>query len=469
MDALSSISSDLAAKVSSLKKAAGDLRQATTTNAKIEAIINFGPTLDAIYGSEEAQNLAWSYIRSLRLWEGLIDVLTEAPDITDHRQHKNEVMIRWLCATYAGKLVLACQKCANDPSATAYLRTQLPKILQHQAWLSINTRRWKDTLYKMRQSILHLLCLVFCGDQDLGENKHEIAKGLDREMYLSLVFSHVLDPHTYTLETIWDGDLKDMVVVLMALCFDNQLSGRAASWAVTRFGPSLVCSGFFKFSQLIIKSAREDFFLAPLALGAHLLASTDNHNYMVDKQNMTLFCMDMYWSVAKRDPTIEGTAVAEYSSMIAYFIHAVLDVVKDPPRRNAMMRDFIKEADLVICWVECGFIHGDPLTVGANIGGGGRVVDWDCNLSDIWIATIGKRIAIFAVEDPMLTQEYIKPAWAHVQRCLESCDRIKNSSGKPSTRALDRWTAHFSRHLGWVAASDSFLQTDDLGEVELVG
>ncbi|KAG8918373.1 hypothetical protein FRC00_012554, partial [Tulasnella sp. 408] len=87
MDVLPSISSDLAAKVSSLKKAAEELRQATTTNAKIDAMTNFGPTLDAIRESEEGQNLAWSYLRSLKLWEGLIDVLIEAPDITDHRQH----------------------------------------------------------------------------------------------------------------------------------------------------------------------------------------------------------------------------------------------------------------------------------------------------------------------------------------------------------------------------------------------
>lgn len=140
-------------------------------------------------------------------------------------------------------------------------------------------------------------------------------------MYLSLIFSHVLDPHTY-MEKRGDEYLAVVVELLIALSFDNQLSGPAASWAVTEFGTSFVCSGFFKFSQLVIESGREHYYLAPLSLAAHLLASTDNHDLMVDKQRVVIFCMDIYWSMAKRYRMIDGTEVAEYSSPIAHFIHA---------------------------------------------------------------------------------------------------------------------------------------------------
>ncbi|KAG8896632.1 hypothetical protein FRC00_005634, partial [Tulasnella sp. 408] len=78
---------DLAAKVSALKIAGEELRQATTTNTKIDAMLKFGTELDAIDDFGQDQHKLWSRIRSFRLWEGVIDVLTEAPELTDYKQH----------------------------------------------------------------------------------------------------------------------------------------------------------------------------------------------------------------------------------------------------------------------------------------------------------------------------------------------------------------------------------------------
>lgn len=139
-------------------------------------------------------------------------------------------------------------------------------------------------------------------------------------MYLSLLFSHILDPHTYT-EKRGDEFLADVVEVLMALGLDNRLSGRAASWAAAEFGPSFVSTGFFKFSQLIIEKDRETYCFAPVELAAHLLASEDNHDYMVDRQRVPLFCINMYWSLVKKYDTIDGMATMEFTSAIARFIH----------------------------------------------------------------------------------------------------------------------------------------------------
>lgn len=87
MNAFASISNDLAAKVSALKIAGEELRQATTTDTKLDAILKFGTELDAVHNFEQEQLQVWPRISSFRLWEGLIDVLIEAPKLTDRRQH----------------------------------------------------------------------------------------------------------------------------------------------------------------------------------------------------------------------------------------------------------------------------------------------------------------------------------------------------------------------------------------------
>ncbi|KAG8897573.1 hypothetical protein FRC00_004087, partial [Tulasnella sp. 408] len=163
---------NLAAKVSALKIAGEELRQATTMNTKIDAMLKFGTDLDAIDDLGQDQLKFWFRIRSFRLWEGVIDVLTEAPELTDCKQHESEIVLRFLCAVSAGKLVSACETHLRDHSATAYLSARLPKVLQHQAWLSINTKQWKDVLYQMRQGTIHLIRLVLLYNQDSGV-KHE--------------------------------------------------------------------------------------------------------------------------------------------------------------------------------------------------------------------------------------------------------------------------------------------------------
>ncbi|KAG8910644.1 hypothetical protein FRC00_007811 [Tulasnella sp. 408] len=139
MNALASISSVLAAKIYALKKAGKELRQATTTNARIDALFNFSPALNAIYDSKEDQ------------------------------VQENEIMIRFLSADSAGKLVSACERYLGDHSATAYLSARLPKILQHQVGLSMNTKQWKDILHLMTRSTLHLISLVL-----INEGKPEV-------------------------------------------------------------------------------------------------------------------------------------------------------------------------------------------------------------------------------------------------------------------------------------------------------
>ncbi|KAG8911234.1 hypothetical protein FRC01_005826 [Tulasnella sp. 417] len=448
MNALTSIPGDLAAKVFALKEAGEELRQATTTNKKIDAMFKFGTELDAIHGWGRDQLNVWPTIRSFRLWEGVIDVLTEPPELSDYKQHETEVVLRFLCAMSAGKLVSACETYLRDHSATAYLRARLSKILQHQTWLSINTRQWKDTLHQMRQSTLHLIRLVLVYGQR-SEDKHAIVRRLDREMYLSLIFSYVLDPHTY-MENIGNESLGNVVEVLMALSLDNRLSGRAASWAVTEFGPSSVCAGFFKFSHLIIETGRESYFLAPLELAVHLLASAENHDLMLDKHPVIPFCINMYWSMVKKHSTIDGVEVTRFSSAIATFLHAVLGVVKDSRRRTTMICDLVREADLVILLGHM-WLHS-----------------WGAN-NETMIATLGKHIATTADQDFALKQEYIKPAWLTVLKCLESSNGIKKSSQTPRIRALDQWTANFGRQLGWTAGPDAFIRTRNTCEVELVG
>ncbi|KAG8899558.1 hypothetical protein FRC00_001284 [Tulasnella sp. 408] len=87
MNALASTSSDLAAKVSALKTAGEELRRATTTNAKVDAMLKFGTELDAVHNFERKLPWVWPRIRSFRPWEEVIDVLTEAPELIDHKQH----------------------------------------------------------------------------------------------------------------------------------------------------------------------------------------------------------------------------------------------------------------------------------------------------------------------------------------------------------------------------------------------
>lgn len=87
MNALASISSELAAKVSALKIAGDELRQATTTTTKVDAMLKFGTELNVILDFGQDHIEAWSRIRSFRLWETVIDVLTEAPELTDGQQH----------------------------------------------------------------------------------------------------------------------------------------------------------------------------------------------------------------------------------------------------------------------------------------------------------------------------------------------------------------------------------------------
>lgn len=82
-------------------------------------------------------------------------------------------MIRFLCADSAGKLVSTCEKHLGDDSATAYLSARLPKILQHQAGLSMNTKQWKDILHLMTRCTLHLICLVL-----LNESKSDVNHGM---------------------------------------------------------------------------------------------------------------------------------------------------------------------------------------------------------------------------------------------------------------------------------------------------
>lgn len=136
-------------------------------------------------------------------------------------------------------------------------------------------------------------------------------------MYLSLIFSHVVDPRTYT-EKRDDEDLADAVEVLLAIGFDYQLSERAASWAATEFGPSSVCAGFFKLSQLTAKSKRESYIVAPLGLAVHLLASADNQDSMIE-QHVVRFCINIYWSTV-RQPN-GGAKATGYFSTITNFIH----------------------------------------------------------------------------------------------------------------------------------------------------
>ncbi|KAG9023060.1 hypothetical protein FS837_006028 [Tulasnella sp. UAMH 9824] len=422
------ISSDLGARISALKKAGEELRQATTTNAKVDAILKFGTELDSVRPLEQEQLKFWPRIRSFRPWEEVIDVLTEAPELTDDKQHECEVVLRFLCAVSAGKLVSACETYLRDHSATAYLSARLPKILQHQAWLSINTRQWKSALHSMRQTTLHLIRLVLLYEKQ-SANTHEKARRLDRDMYLSLIFSHVLDPHTYR-EKRGEEYLADVVEVLMALSFDNQPSKRAASWAATEFGPSLVCTGFLKFSQSILESKREPYFLAPLVLATHLLASEDNHSSMVDQEHVAPFCINFYWSMVKQYNTIGGMAITRFSSMIAKFIYAVLGVVGDPRRRAALMHDLIKEADFV------------------NLLGHMWLHSWGSD-NDALIAALAKQTVTLAAQDLAVTQEYIKPAWLHVQKY--------------------QWSAYFGRHLGWTATSDASLLRNDPREDKLVG
>ncbi|KAG9046911.1 hypothetical protein FS837_003416 [Tulasnella sp. UAMH 9824] len=449
MNVPASIPSVLAAKVSALKKAGKELRQATTTNARIDALFSFSPALNAIYEYKEDQVQAWPLIRLFKPWEGLIDVLAEAPDLTDHWRHENEVMIRFLCADSAGKLVSACERYLGDHSAMAYLCARLPKILQHQAGLSMNTKQWKDILHLMTRCTLHLIGLVLLNDRK-SDVTHGIVQRLDREMYLSLLFCHILDPHTYAEERGDEYYLADVAELLLALGFDNRLSGRAASWAVTQFGPTFVCIGFFKFSELIMKSQRKSYFLAPFGLAVHLLASKDNHDLMVDQHCVTRFCIRIYWSMVQEYGTIGGFAVPGFCSTIATFVLAVLDVVTEPLRRNTVVRGLIEEADLVV-------LLGSMLLHSRGNG------------DERLLATIGQHLATLPAQDPALTQQYIKPAWLHVQRCLESCDRVKKSSQELSIRASDQWAANFGRHLGWAAVSDTFLQTNEPYEVELVG
>ncbi|KAG9046910.1 hypothetical protein FS837_003415 [Tulasnella sp. UAMH 9824] len=300
----------------------------------------------------------------------------------------------------------------------------------------------------MRQGTIHLIRLVLLYDQNSGV-KHDMVKKLDRDMYLSLLFSHILDPHTY-MEKRGDELVADVVEVLMALSLDNRLSGRAASWAATEFGPSFVSAGFFKFSQLILEKDQGAYCFAPLELAAHLLASEDNHEYMVDRQRVPLFCINMYWSLVKRYDTIDGMATMGFSSAIARFIHVVLDAVKDPRRQTTIISDLVKEADLVILlgrmWIN----------------------SWGPNNGSI-VEGIGKRIASTAGQDLALIQQYIKPAWLHVQKCLESRLRVKEPSQKLPSQVLDQWTANLGRHLGWVAESDAFLLRNDPCELKLVG
>ncbi|KAG8911233.1 hypothetical protein FRC01_005825, partial [Tulasnella sp. 417] len=131
----------------------------------------------------------------------------------------------------------------------------------------------------MRQSTLHLIRAVLVYEES-SEKPHELTKRLDREMYLCLIFSHVFDPLTY-MEKLEDDHLVDVIEVLTAIGFDNQLSERAASWAAAEFGPSIICTGFVAFSKLFTESNRESFLFAPLDLAAHLLASKDNHDSMI--------------------------------------------------------------------------------------------------------------------------------------------------------------------------------------------
>ncbi|KAG8897572.1 hypothetical protein FRC00_004086 [Tulasnella sp. 408] len=160
MNAPASISSDLAAKVSALKMAGEELRQATTTNTKIDAMLKFGKELDGIINFGQDHLEVWSRIRSFRPWEVVIDVLTEAPEFIDDQQHENEIALRFMCANSASRLVSACAINLRDHSATVYLSAQLPKVLQYQAWLSINSKQWKEVLHRMRQATLHLIRLV---------------------------------------------------------------------------------------------------------------------------------------------------------------------------------------------------------------------------------------------------------------------------------------------------------------------
>lgn len=80
-------------------------------------------------------------------------------------------MLRFLCALSAGKLVSANETYLRDHSATAYLNARLPKILQHQTWISINTKLWKDILYQMRQSTLHLIRIILLYENKSGDKR----------------------------------------------------------------------------------------------------------------------------------------------------------------------------------------------------------------------------------------------------------------------------------------------------------
>lgn len=87
MNPLAPISSNLTATVSALKKAGEVLRQDVTTNAKVDAMLIFRTELDTVVKSGQDQLEVWSRICSFRPWEGLLDVLAEAPKLTDYEQH----------------------------------------------------------------------------------------------------------------------------------------------------------------------------------------------------------------------------------------------------------------------------------------------------------------------------------------------------------------------------------------------
>lgn len=95
MNALASTSSDLATTVSALKVAGEELRQATTTKTKIDAMFKFGTELNAIHDLGQDQLKFWSCVCSFRLWEAIIDVLTEAPEVADCKQHVESNDVSW--------------------------------------------------------------------------------------------------------------------------------------------------------------------------------------------------------------------------------------------------------------------------------------------------------------------------------------------------------------------------------------
>ncbi|KIO27063.1 hypothetical protein M407DRAFT_233820 [Tulasnella calospora MUT 4182] len=326
----------VARTIKGLVDAAQAVRRARTATEKHEALVLFDHRLDIdqVYPTYGRDHIAaWTGVCSSRLWEVFIDLLAVPWESkTMPPTDMTEVTVQYMCAYFTANLVHGCTRYLRSSSAIIDLKNRLPQILQHHAWLVENIGALNG-VYGLKSGIIKVLCIALSSEANSDIRSH-LLNQLNRDLVLQLIFSLVLDPHTYESKWVDSSTLLNVVDGLLGFGFSNNLSTWIASWAVIKFGPSSVADGFFKYSQAVGDNGEVGDFVAPPILASHLLAARELHSTLINDHHVHLFCINTYWRKIKEDAQVDGTPVR------------TLAVIEDSQRRALMVQELVEKADL---------------------------------------------------------------------------------------------------------------------------